>query len=598
MWRRNHRLLRTTFPVIPRQWGILIFPLLVMWAMPDQAMPANLKAAAVVARLADHFVAEYKRRFPFAVMYTGLPLEVQSGIDINAPRELQRWRHFVRSTEGQLAHVPESDLVGSPAWITRAYLTQGIAQARTMETCRSELWDPDGWVFRLPWIADAQPVATAKDRREALERWNRLAAWIDQDATNLAEGLREGYSGYRGAIESEIRQIDELIAAPSEQWPTTTLAKRANDPEFTRKLSAIRQDMLIPAAKRYRDFLQTEYSAKARITASIIGQPHGVQCLRARLMSSTTVDMDPIAMFDVLVARRHAEREHILELAQKVYGVTDLTWEDFNARLRVDPRDHFHDAEDIRATVERVIAGARAALPKMVSTPPSGDILIKAVPDYLLDSAPAGQFFPASNDGSRPPTFSYRGTSANFHRVTAESLAIHETIPGHYLQWAVLAQRHGEPLHTITRLVLVEGSAEGWATYAEGWAAEIGLYSTPFDEMGGFVNSVTPSAVADLGMQVKGWSIDQAAAYLHEERPLHMYDEARGWAANLASSPAGGVETYPIDGLQYEAARKRAQEALGSRFDSLEYHQMILSDGALPIPDLNTKVSRWISAHR
>lgn len=77
-----------------------------------------------------------------------------------------------------------------------------------------------------------------------------------------------------------------------------------------------------------------------------------------------------------------------------------------------------------------------------------------------------------------------------------------------------------------------------------------------------------------------------------------MYDEARGWAANLASSPAGGVETYPIDGLQYEAARKRAQEALGSRFDSLEYHQMILSDGALPIPDLNTKVSRWISAHR
>lgn len=116
--------------------------------------------------------------------------------------------------------------------------------------------------------------------------------------------------------------------------------------------------------------------------------------------------------------------------------------------------------------------------------------------------------------------------------------------------------------------------------------------------MGGFVNSVTPSAVADLGMQVKGWSIDQAAAYLHEERPLHMYDEARGWAANLASSPAGGVETYPIDGLQYEAARKRAQEALGSRFDSLEYHQMILSDGALPIPDLNTKVSRWISAHR
>jgi uncharacterized protein (DUF885 family) len=142
---------------------------------------------------------------------------------------------------------------------------------------------------------------------------------------------------------------------------------------------------------------------------------------------------------------------------------------------------------------------------------------------------------------------------------------------------------------------LVEGSAEGWATYAEGWAAELGLYSTPFDEMGGFVNSVTPSAVADLGMQVKGWSIDQAAAYLQEERIFYGFEQTRDWAADLASSPAGGVETYPIDGLQYEAARKRAQDALGSQFDSRAYHQMILAEGVLPIPALNAKVDRWIA---
>jgi uncharacterized protein (DUF885 family) len=579
------------------RWGMAIFPLLVMWVMPNQAMPASLKAAAVVTRLADQFVAEYKRLFPFSVMYIGIPLEVQSGIDVNAPRALQRWRHFVRSTEGQLAHVSKSELVGSPAWITRAYLAQGLAQARTVEACRSELWDPDEWVFRLPWIADAQPVATAKDRHEALERWNGLAAWIDQDATNLEEGLREGYSGYRGAVESEIKQIDELITAPLEQWPTTALAKRANDSEFTRQLSDIRKDMLIPAAKRYRDFLQTVYLPKTRVTASIAGQPQGMECLRARLAASTTVDMNPTEMFDVLVARRRAEREHILQLARRVYGVADLSWEEFSARLRADPRDHFHDAEEIRGTIERVIARARAALPMMVITPPSGEMAVKAVPDYLLDSAPAGQFFPASNDGSRPPTFSYRGAPAHFHREVAESLTMHETIPGHYLQWAVLAQRRGEPLHVITRIVLVEGSAEGWATYAEGWAAELGLYSTPFDEMGGFVNSVTPSAVADLGMQVKGWSIDQAAAYLQEERIFYGVEQTRDWAADLASSPAGGVETYPIDALQYEAARKRAQDALGSKFDSLEYHQMILSDGALPIPDLISKVDQWVAAH-
>jgi uncharacterized protein (DUF885 family) len=139
----------------------------------------------------------------------------------------------------QLDRISEGELVGRPEWVTRAYLIQGMAEAHTGEVCRSELWDPDGWVSRLRLIADAQPVATAKDRREALERWRHLSEWIDQDAVNLAQGLRAGYSGYRDAVESEVKQIDTLISAPPEQWPTTALAKRANDAEFARQLGGI-----------------------------------------------------------------------------------------------------------------------------------------------------------------------------------------------------------------------------------------------------------------------------------------------------------------------------------------------------------------------
>jgi uncharacterized protein (DUF885 family) len=551
-----------------------------------------------VTHLSDEFVADYKRRFPFTVMYTGLPLERQSDIDINSPRDLTRWRRFVHSIEVQLDRIPEAELVGRPEWITRAYLSQGIAEAHTAEVCRSELWDPNGWVSRLRWIADAQPVATAKDRREAIERWNHLSEWIDQDAVNLAQGLRAGYSGYRDAVESEIKQIDTLIAAPAEQWPTTALAKRANDAEFARQLGDIATNKLRPAAKRYNAFLQTEYLPKARVTPSIIGQPQGEACLQARLASSTTVDMDPNTMFDLLVARRQVERARILVLARQAYDLKDVSWEELSRRLRTDPRDTFRDAEEIQSMIEAALARARSALPRIVMTPPSGDITVKPVPDYLRDSAPIAQLFPASDDGTRPATFAYRGIPERFHRVVAESLTMHETIPGHYLQMAMLAQEQATPLHPITRIVMAEGSREGWATYAEGWAAELGLYSSAFDEMGSYLNSITPSAVADLGMQIKGWSVEQAAAYLHEEWPFDKDGQVRGWAANLASSPVSGSETYPVDGLQYEAARKRAQDALGSRFDSREYHQMLLSEGALPIPALNSKVDRWIAAHR
>jgi uncharacterized protein (DUF885 family) len=553
---------------------------------------------AAVTQLADAFVAEYERRFPFAVMEAGLELKSQAGININAPEDLARWRRFVRSIDSQLALIPESAVAGTPAWVTHAFLQQAIAQQRSHEVCRSELWNigPYEWAFRLRAIAETQPVATARDRWEALKRWEGLGAWIDQDAANLAAGLRLGYSGLAGAVDTEIRQIDALIVAPADQWPTATLAKRASNPEFTRGLSRIRSQRLVPAAKRYREFLRKDYLPKARLTPPITSQPLGTQCLQSRLSVSTTVDMDPRTMFETVVARRAAEHARMLELGGKVYGVTGLDWPGLVQRVLNDPRSRFRDAADIRSTLEQVMARARAALPRMLTNPPSGAITLNPFPAYAEATSPAGQLFRASDDGSRPAMFSYRANPARFSRVIAESLTMHETIPGHYLQTAFLAEGSRKQLHAVSRLVYAEGPSEGWATYAESWAEELGLYSSAFDEMGGFMNSVTPGAVADLGMQVMGWDIDEAARYLAAETPFWTQAQARQAANNLASSP-GGVEAYPIGALQYEAARKRAQEILGSDFNPREFHQMLLSEGALPFAALNSKVARWVAAH-
>jgi uncharacterized protein (DUF885 family) len=556
---------------------------------PDQA----------IALLANAFVAEYERRFPFAIMEAGLPLASQSGININSARDLARWRRYVRSIEDQLGQIPEAELVGHAAWITRAYLLQAIAQERSEQVCRSELWkiSPYEWVFRLPRIADAQPVATGKDRRQALQRWNGLAAWIDRDAMNLATGLRAGFSGLRGGVEAEIAQIDAFIAAPQDQWPTAVLAKRAANEVFARQLNEIETRQIIPAAKRYRDFLRDVYVPKARSNPSILGQPMGAECLRTRLAVSTTIEMDPKVMFEVLVARRQQEHLKMLELGREAYGVKTLDWEGLGQHVIQDPRNHFRDAGDIHSTLEAVISRARAALPRMVTKPPSGELILNPFPQYAEASSPAGEFFPASDDGTRPPTFSYRANPTRFRGVTAESLVMHETIPGHYLQAALLRNSETK-LHPIARLVYAEGPREGWATYAESWAAELGLYSGPFDEMGSLLNSVTPAAIADLGMQVMGWDVEKAAAFLHDEWPFGTLASARESASGLASSPGLGVEPYPMGALQYEAARKRAQEMLGDRFDSREFHQMLLSDGALPFAALNTKIDRWISDRR
>ena len=565
---------------------IVVIALFLGTPVPGRSASAD-SAADRVTRLADAFVAEYKRRFPIQVMYTGAPLDTQSGLDINRPQDLARWRRFVYGIERSLKTVSESELVGRPEWVTRAYLSEGIELVRADDICRSELLNisPFGWVFQLPTIVAAQPVATVKDRREALARWRSIAAWLDQDTTNLATGLRRGFAAHRAGVKGEIEQIDAFIAAPPDKWPTTVLAQRAADPEFSRELNDIATRELRPAAKRYRDFLEYSYLPQARTTPSSISLPQGMACLRARLSSSTTVDMDPRQMFSVLDARRQTERARMLELARQAYGTTNITWEDFGQKLRHDPRDVFADPAEIRPTYAGIIGRARAALPRMVLTPPSGDIIVE-----LGDGT--DMYVPASDDGSRPPTFLFAGPGA--HRIEAPSLAMHETIPGHYLQDAMRKQ---DRLHPITRLVLVLGPMEGWATYAESWAAELGLYSSPLDELGGWVNSMTPAAVAELGMQVMGWSEDQASTYLRNESPLEAPTGEKPSVAAFVDG-AGWPERYPIGALQYEAMRKRAQDALGARFDSREYHQMLLSDGALPFWALTAKVDRWLTTQR
>jgi len=545
-------------------------------------------AASEVTQLADAFVSEKKLRFPLQVMYSGMPLAVHSGLDINSPEDLARWRAFVYDLEARLQRIPESELRGRKEWVTRADLLEGIAQTHTNDTCRSELWNitPYGFVFLLPTVADSQPVATATNRREALARWHGVASWLDRERANLALGLRHGYAAYRAGAADELSQVEAFIAEPYADWPTTVLARRAKQPQFTLELNRITAHEIIPAAERFRDYLRTQYLPNARTAPSIIGLPQGMACLRARLSTTTTVDMEPKAMLDALVARRAEERERIMVLARRAYDEPDLNWQSFGEKLRHDARDTFQKTDNIPVILDNLIARVRAAWPRMMSTPPPGPLVVRP--------GSVDRYVPASDDGERPATYFYSGAGA--HREVAESLVMHEIIPGHYLVDTVRRQKRSA-LHIIARMIYLGGPNEGWATYAETWAAELGLYSGPFEEMGGLVNSVTPSAVAELGMQVAGWTEVQAGTYLRDEAPFDLpTGDPEGVGAIV--NQTGDLEAYPIGAMQYEALRKRAQAGLGPRFDSREYHQMLLSDGPLPFWALGEKVDTWISAQR
>ena len=569
---------------------------LLLAALAATASHADSDDRARVTALADRFVAEYEKNFPISFAFSGLPVKRNDGVDINSPEDIARWQGLMKNLSAELATIKPEAFAAEPEWVTWQFLSQAVRQNLSTKVCRGELWSVSaiGWQASLPQIADMQPVGTDDARAQALSRWRDFAPWIDREIANLKEGQRLGYSATEAAATSTLSQLDQMLAQTPAESPLMVPATVNHTLPFAAEWKQVIEGTVWPAITRYRDYLRDEYVARARKSPSLEGMPDGRACYRALVFSTATVDVDPEALFDR--AQREVERERKLavELGRKLFGDRVTDWKSLGDIIRADPKEKFTSADEIRDFTQRVYERAYAAAGKMVLTPPVGRVVLEPFPEFQQSTAPGGQYLPAAEDGSRPATYLYRNVTTDLYRTSLQNVILHETLPGHHLQVAILAEHGRKGNHPVARLLFFSGPGEGWATYAEDFAYEIGLYDSDRDYIGRVMSSIAPWMVLDLGMQVKGWTMEQALAYAIEARPLRAPDQVKETVSFISSLP-GFVLAYPLGGMQWHDMRKRAEAALGARFDVRGFHQVLLEDGMLPFAALNAKLDRWIA---
>jgi uncharacterized protein (DUF885 family) len=261
--------------------------------------------------------------------------------------------------------------------------------------------------------------------------------------------------------------------------------------------------------------------------------------------------------------------------------------------MLADPKNKFASAGDIRDYTQRTYERAYAARGRMVLTPPDGKVKLEPFPEFQQASAPGGQYLPAADDGSRPATYYYRNVPQDLYRPSLQNVILHETLPGHHLQIQFLAEHGHKGNHPIARLLGFNGPTEGWATYAEDFSYELGLYDSDVDYIGRLMSSITPMMVVDLGMQLKGWTAQQATDYLIEAMPMRPPERATQSVALISGLPSF-VLAYPLGGMEWAKMRQRAETTLGKRFDMRAFHQVELEDGMLPFAALEAKLDHWL----
>lgn len=448
----------------------------------------------------------------------------------------------------------------------------------------------------------AAPFKTLADYENNLKRHRDYVVMVDRWIGRFRQGIATGVVEPKLVVNNMIDQIDAQLApgvegsvfyAPVKTFPEGI--SPADQARLRTETATVIRDGIFPAYRRFRDFLKTEYLPVARDSVGLVGLKGGDRLYAQLIEQHTTL---PLKADDVHklglkeVARITAEMEKIK--AQVGYKGTLA---EFFVYLRDDPKFQPASAAWLRDEYFRIGKRVDTRIPEQFSLLPKSPLEIKAVEPYREKTEAGGSYQSGTPDGSRPGTFYYNTYDLKSRTTPGmETLYLHEAVPGHHFQIS-LAQEN-EALPAFMRFGGNTAFVEGWALYAETLWKDLGMESDPYQRFGGLSDEMLRAMrlVVDTGIHAKGWSRDQAIAYMLGHSNIGKTD-ATAEVERYIAMP-GQALAYKVGALTILKLKAKAQKEQGAKFDPRAFHAQVLDTGALPMGVLEKKIDDWIKASK
>lgn len=444
--------------------------------------------------------------------------------------------------------------------------------------------------------------ATEDDYRRALAYHAAFPTVIDNAVARFRQGLANGTVESRLTVVNMIAQIDGLLAQPVEQSPfyspILAFPHSLDDParaRLRRDFSGSISGRIIPAYRRLRTFLTEEYLPAAREQPGLSAMKGGSWLYRRLIERQTTLRLDPEEIHRLglsEVARIQTE----MKAVQARLGDSGPLGEFFD-RMRTDPRFHPRTRDELAQGFARYARLVDAQIPRFFAVTPRTPLVIEPYPAYREKYEAGGSYSQGSADGSRPGTFYFNTYDLPGRFLTGmATLYLHEGAPGHHFQISLALENTSLP--AFQRFDGNAAYVEGWALYAETLGFEMGLYDDPMQHWGTLDDEMLRAMrlVVDTGLHAKGWSREQAIAYMLANSGMGRTD-ATSEVDRYIANPAQAL-SYKIGALTIQRLRRKAEADLGPAFDIRQFHAQVLGSGALPLPILEAKIERWIQRTR
>jgi uncharacterized protein (DUF885 family) len=449
----------------------------------------------------------------------------------------------------------------------------------------------------LVQTAAQMPFATELDYRNYLARLNAVPAHVAGIIEQLREGVRTGWTAPRAAVRPvpgmlrQLREsaVDGALGQPFRQIPAT-IDKPVRDALAASGPEALRTKVM-PALQELEDYLRKDYLPAAResIGASALpgGQPYYAFLIAQHTGSSmTAAEIHALGLKEV--ARIQAQMPAAIARTGFAGSFTQ-----FATFANNDPRLFAATPEALLARYRRLLDRAAAGMPKLFASVPTQELLVKPAPAEA--GAELGAAWYEAGPSERPAALVINTARLATHPLwEAETLALHEGMPGHHMQ-AARVRELGE-LPPFRRYGWNAAFGEGWALYAESLGPELGFFKDAFSAFGRLNAELFRAArlVVDTGIHSKGWSRQQALDFMNANTANPVSDNEIEVDRYIAW-PAQALG-YKLGELKIKALREQAQSALGERFDVRRFHAVVLDNGPLPLPLLEQQVTQWLAA--
>ena len=450
-----------------------------------------------------------------------------------------------------------------------------------------------GLLVAMPMIGITDPAHAAA----YLTRLRGIPAMLHTVADRHRAGVAAGRLPVRRLVEAAIEHLDRHLAGRDTKplrRPHPPADSAVDSAAFAADRDRLIDDVVRPAFATYRTVLAEEIAPHGRPDehAGLCRLPGGEEIYEHMVRAYTTVARSAEELHRTgleLIERLAGEYRAI---GGRLFGPIEVP--ELFRRMREDPALRWRDGDEILNTARAAVARAEAAAPQWFGRLPLGRCTVRAVPDDDAPDAPTGNYLRAALDGSRAAIY-----FANTHkprerdRYTGEAIAFHEVVPGHHLQVG-LAQELPD-LPPMRRVIPIDAFAEGWGLYAERLADEMGLYSDDLARLGMLACDSTRAArlVADTGIHALGWSRQRAVDFFRTHTPMPPVDIER--EINRYIADPGQALAYMVGRLEIERIRRRAQAALGERFDIRAFHDTVLANGEIPLDALADVVDGWVT---